>query len=100
MGEMAAGLLFPIWREHPELEPEPMKEPGAYDPREFEMPPKIAQEALGALTKARELMLQVAALLQEEPNSSERQVYSKELDAVFEELARAMRGVEKRTTSP
>ncbi len=100
MGEMAAGLLFPLWREHPDLEPESMKGPGTYDPKQFEMPPEVAERALATLAKARELMQRVATLLEEEPSFSERQVYSKELDAVFQEMARAERGVEKRKALP
>ena|SRR6266849_8737274 len=100
MGEMAAGLQFPLWREHPSLEPESMKGPGTYDARQFEMPTEVADGALATLAKAKELLQQVATLLEGEPTLSERQAYSKELDAVFEEIARAVRGVEKRKHLP
>ena len=52
MGNMAAGLLFPIWRDHADLEPDSMKEPGDYNPREFEVSEETAAAALGAIAQA------------------------------------------------
>ena len=99
MGDMAAGLLFPLWREHPDLEPKGFREPGAYDPRDFKMSPQAAQHSLVTLSKARALMRQVGALLASEPDAAQRQAYEKELETVFRAIDAAARGVERRRDS-
>ena len=64
MGEMAAGLLFPVWREHPDLGPKGLGESGSYNAREFEMPQAVADQALATLIAITQpLGLLAAALL-------------------------------------
>jgi hypothetical protein len=99
MGEMSAGVLFPLWREHPDLEPKGLREPGAYDARAFEMPGRVADEALAALAKARHLMESVRAIIAE-VDPGERQAYGAELESVFAALDAAVRGVEMRRKAP
>jgi hypothetical protein len=96
MGEMSAGLLFPLWREHPDLEPAAMREPGTYNAREFQMPADVADEALAALARARQMMDEVAKLVAAESDPAQRQPYAAELDGVLAALDAAIRGVEKR----
>jgi hypothetical protein len=96
MAEMAFNLLFPIWRQHPDLEPDSMKGPSTFDPREFRMPAAAAKEALEALSKARALMDEVRARLEQEPDHQERQAYLNGLAKVFGQIASAVDGVEKR----
>ena len=96
MGEMAAGLLFPLWREHPELEPASMREPGAYDARDFQLPAVIADEALAVLARAREMMDEVAILIAAEPDAAEREAYGKEIEGVLAAIDAAVRGVRVR----
>jgi hypothetical protein len=99
MGEMSAGILFPLWREHPELEPKGLREPGAYDARAFEMPGPVADEALATLAKARHLMESVRAIIAA-ADPGDRQTYSDELESVFAALDAAVRGVEMRRKVP
>jgi hypothetical protein len=99
MGDMAAGLLFPLWREHPALAPEGLGETGSYNAREFQMPVAVAEQALATLAQARELVEQVRSVIATEPDASERQAYQAELERVFEAIDAAVRGVERRKVS-
>ena len=96
MGEMAAGLLFPLWREHPDLEPPAMREPSTYDAREFQMPAGVADEALAALARARAMMAEVAKLVAAESDPAQRRLYADELNGVLGAIEAAVRGVETR----
>ena len=96
MGEMAAGVLFPLWREHPDLEPKGLHEPGSYDARAFEMPAPVADQALAALAKARQLMDEVGSLVAGADDPAELQTYSAELEGVRAALDAAVRGVKNR----
>ena len=98
MGEMAAGILFRVWREHPELEPPYMKDTeGAYDPRAFQLPPEVAAHAIKALDNVADIMSQVETLLSKEPDHAEREAFAAELAGVRREILDAKRGVERRT---
>jgi len=97
MGNMAAGLLFAIWREHTDLEPEEMKGPSDYNARDFEMSDAAAEAALGALARAHSLMQEVQSLVAPLEDSAEREHYSNELAAITIDLQDAARGVERRT---
>ena len=99
MGEMAAGLLFPLWREHPDLGPKGLGESGSYNAREFEMPQAVADQALATLTKARHLMEEVGRLIDTEPDPAQRQAYRVELENVLAAIDAAGRGVERRKAS-
>lgn len=96
MGEMAAGVLFPLWREHRDLEPKGLHEPGSYDARAFEMPAPVADQALAVLAKARHLMEEVGSLVAGADDPAERETYSTELQGVLAALDAAVRGVKNR----
>jgi hypothetical protein len=97
MGEMAVGILFPLWREHPALEPEQMKGPGSYDARQFEMSAEGASLASTALEQARELMQEVRSLVDQ---ASKDGVYAAGVREVFDVLSRAEHNIERRKPSP
>ena len=98
MGEMAAGLLFRLWREHPDLEPPQMSGgPSAYNGRNFQMPPEVADDAINSLQRAAEIMARVATLLSQEADPAERAAYAAELARVNWEIQEAERGVERRS---
>ncbi len=99
LGNMAAGLLFPVWREHPELEPGEMRMPGGYDPREYQLPEGAADEALAALRRADSLMQGVAELIKGLPDAAERDQSSRELATVSETIRNAVRDVQRRRGS-
>jgi len=96
MGNMAAGLLFPIWREHADLEPEQMKGPSDYNARDFEMSDEAAAAALGAISRAQSLMEEVQSLVAQFDDPAEREQYSAEVAGVTSDLHDAARGVERR----
>jgi hypothetical protein len=96
MGNMAAGLLFPIWREHADLEPEGMKGPGDYNPREFTLSDEAAATALGAIAEAESLMHEVESLVAQLEDPAEREQYLSEVAAVTIDLRNAARGVQRR----
>ena len=97
LGDMAAGILFRVWREHPELEPPEMKGPSDYDPRHFQMSAGVADEALAALRDAADIMARVEHLVENEADPAEREAYLAELAGIQATLDDAKRGVEKRT---
>ena len=96
MGEMAVGLLFPIWHEYPDLEPESMKGPGTYNARDFEMAPEVADAALAVLQRARTMMEEVGRLIDQEPDTSARDAYAAELRGVLQAIDDAANGVTRR----
>ena len=96
MGNMAAGLLFPIWREHADLEPEQMKGPSDYNARDFEMSAEAAAAALGAISRAQSLMAEVQSLVAQLDDPAEREQYLAEVAGVTSDLHDAARGVERR----
>jgi hypothetical protein len=73
-----------------------MREPGTYDAREFRMPVAVADQALAALARARELMVEVAQLVDLESDPDQRSAYSAELEGVLAAIDAAVRGVERR----
>jgi hypothetical protein len=96
MGEVAFNLLFPIWREHPHLEPADLKEPSGYDPRDFMIPPAAAEEALRALARAHVLVEMIRTRIEQEPNEQERNTYLAGLKSVTREIEDATAGVQRR----
>ena len=96
MGEMAF-ILFHVWREHPDLEPASMRDStGAYNPRDFEIPPDVAAEALASLHRAAELLNQVDVLIGEEADAAEREVYAAEVGEARRALAEATNRIQRR----